>query len=82
MQLSVNLIGVVSQALLKRADGKGRIAAFEVLVAVPAIRNLIREAKTHQIGSLLQVGAKQGMQTLDQALANLVGQNTVTYEEA
>jgi twitching motility protein PilT len=82
MQLSVNLIGVVSQALLKRCDRKGRIAAFEVLVAVPAVRNLVREAKTHQIGSLIQVGAKHGMQTLDQALARLVAQRAVTYEEA
>ncbi|MCC6445445.1 MAG: type IV pilus twitching motility protein PilT [Armatimonadetes bacterium] len=82
MQISVNLVGVISQTLLKRADGKGRVAAFETLVAVPAIRNLIREAKTHQIGSMIQTGMKQGMMSLDQNLANLVKKNLVAYEEA
>jgi twitching motility protein PilT len=64
MQMSVNLVGVVSQTLLKTADGKGRVAAFETMVAVPAIRNLIREAKTHQINSVIQTGARQGMMSL------------------
>jgi len=82
MQLAVNLIGVVSQTLLKRADGQGRVAAFETMVAVPAIRNLIREAKTHQIVSMIQTGARQGMMTLDQCLASLVKSQVVTYEEA
>lgn len=82
MQLAVNLIGVISQSLLKKADGKGRVAAFESLVAVPAIRNLIREAKTFQIGSMIQTGAKQGMMTLDQYLAGLVKKGAVTKDEA
>ena len=82
MQLAVNLIGVISQSLLKRADGKGRVAAFESLVAVPAIRNLIREAKTFQIASMIQTGGKQGMMTLDQYLASLVKKNLVTKAEA
>lgn len=82
MQLSVNLIGVISQTLIKRADGNGRVAAFETLVAVPAIRNLIREAKTFQIASMIQTGLKQGMMTLDQYLAGLVKKGTVTVQEA
>lgn len=81
MQLAVNLLGIVSQTLLKRADGKGRVAAFEVLVAVAAVRNLIREAKTHQLGSMIQTGSKHGMVTLDQSLASLVKRGLITYEE-
>lgn len=82
MQLAVNLIGVVSQTLLKRADGKGRVAAFETLVAVSSIRNMIREAKTFQIASAIQTGAKQGMMTLDQNLAQLAKKGLVTRAEA
>jgi twitching motility protein PilT len=82
MQLSVNLVGIISQTLVKRADGKGRVAAFETLVAVPAIRNLIREAKTFQIGSMIQTGLKQGMMSLDQYLASLVKKGLVTVPDA
>jgi len=82
MQLSVNLVGVMSQILVKRADGQGRVAAFETLVAIPAIRNLIREAKTFQISSLIQTGSRSGMFTLDQYLGSLVKQRLVTAEEA
>lgn len=82
MQLSVNLVGVISQTLCKRADGKGRVAAFEVLVGTSAVRNLIREAKTFQLNSLIQTGTRQGMMTLDQSLASLVKRGIVTYEEA
>jgi twitching motility protein PilT len=82
MQLAVNLVGIVSQTLLKKADGKGRQAAFEIMVAVPSVRNLIREAKTHQIGSLLQTGQKVGMQTLDYHLAQLVRQRAINYDDA
>ncbi len=82
MQLAVNLVGVISQTLLKRKDGKGRVAAYETLVAVPAIRSLIREAKTFQIASMIQTGAKQGMMTLDQYLAALVKKGIVEKEEA
>src|SRR5439155_20176797 len=74
MQLSVNLIGVMSQILVRRADGQGRVAAFETMVAIPAIRNLIREAKTFQIGSIIQTGARSGLFTLDQNLGSLVKQ--------
>ncbi len=82
MQLSVNMVGVISQTLVKRKDGKGRVAAFEMLVASPAVRNLIRENKSYQIGSIIQTGAKQGMQTLDQSLAKLVGAGLVTEQDA
>ena len=82
MQMSVNLIGVVSQTLLKTADGQGRVAAFETMVAIPAIRNLIREAKTHQISSAIQTGARHGMMSLDQNLAELARKRMVKFEDA
>ncbi len=82
MQLSVNLVGVLSQTLVKRSDGRGRAAAFEVLVATSAVRNLIRESKTYQINSLIQTGARQKMNTLDQSLANLVEKGVVDEEDA
>ena len=80
-QLAGTLQGVVCQTLCKTADGKGRVAAVEVMVATPAIRNLIREGKTHQIYSSLQAGAQFGMQTLDQHLAELVRAHRITYEQ-
>lgn len=82
MQLSVNLVGVLSQTLIKRSDGRGRVAAFETLVATNAIRNLIRENKSYQIGSMIQTGAKSKMQTLDQCLTILVERGLVTVEDA
>lgn len=82
MQLAVNLVGVISQTLVKRKDGKGRVAAFETLVAIPSIRNLIRESKTFQIASMIQTGSRQGMMTLDQYLAALVRKGVVDAHEA
>ncbi len=82
MQLSVNLVGVLSQTLVKTADRKGRVAAFETMEAIPAIRNLIREAKTHQIRSIIQTGSKRGMFVLDQHLAQLVIDGIADYESA
>lgn len=82
MQLSVNLVGVISQTLIKRKDGRGRAAAFETLVATGAVRNLIRENKSYQIGSLIQTGAKAKMNTLDQSLVRLVEGGIVEYEDA
>ena len=78
VQLSVALQGIVTQQLLPTADGLSRCAATEVLVPTPAIRNLIREGKTHQIYSALQTGGTHGMQTMDSALADLVRQNRIT----
>ncbi|HWC26213.1 MAG TPA: type IV pilus twitching motility protein PilT [Solirubrobacteraceae bacterium] len=82
VQLSVALQGIITQQLLPTADGAGRIAACEVLLATPAIRNLIREGKTHQIYSSLQTGASIGMQTMDAALATLVRQGKITQKLA
>jgi twitching motility protein PilT len=82
MQLSVNLVGVVSQTLVKRIDGRGRAAAFEVLVATGAVRNLVRERKLYQIQSIIQTGARAKMQTLDQSLTSLVDRGLVSIEEA
>jgi twitching motility protein PilT len=82
VQLSVALQGIVTQQLLPTADGAGRVAACEVLLATPAIRNLIREGKTHQIYSSLQTGASLGMQTMDAALATLVRSGKITQKLA
>jgi twitching motility protein PilT len=82
VMLSGALQGVVCQQLVKTADGKGRVVACEVMVATPAIRNLIREGKTHQIYSALQAGAKHGMQTMDAHLAELVRKGRITYDTA
>ncbi|MEZ0492948.1 type IV pilus twitching motility protein PilT [Kineococcus sp. TBRC 1896] len=79
-QLAGAIQGVVCQTLCKRADGRGRVVATEVMVATPAIRNLIREGKTHQIGSAMQAGAQYGMHTLDQHLADLVRTRQITFE--
>jgi twitching motility protein PilT len=80
VQLAGALQGIVCQTLCKTADGRGRVAASEVLVATPAIRNLIREGKTHQIYSALQAGAKHGMQTMDQNLAEMVVSGRISYD--
>ncbi|MDR7427292.1 MAG: type IV pilus twitching motility protein PilT [Armatimonadota bacterium] len=82
MQLSLSLEGVLSQTLLPRRDGRGRVAAVEVLRLTPAVRNLIREGKTFQLPSAIQSGAREGMQTLNQALRRLVEEGLVSYEEA
>jgi twitching motility protein PilT len=78
MQLSIALQGIVTQQLLPTSDGSGRIAACEVLVPTPAIRNLIREGKTHQIYSALQTSGSVGMQTMDAHLAQLVRTGKIT----
>jgi twitching motility protein PilT len=82
VQLSVALQGIVTQQLLPKADGQGRICACEILVPTPAVRNLIREGKTHQIYSALQTGGQFGMQTMDAALAQLVREHKITRELA
>ncbi|MDE0573040.1 type IV pilus twitching motility protein PilT [Demequina sp. B12] len=81
-QLATAIQGVVCQSLLRRADGPGRAVAVELMVATPAIRNLIREGKTHQIYTSLQAGASQGMQSMDQHLAELVKAGTVSFDDA
>lgn len=79
--LSNILEGVLSQTLLPTTDGKGRIAAVEVMVATPAIRNLIREAKTHQIPGVIETSQRLGMKALDQALMELYQQGKVAMDE-
>ena len=79
--LSESLLGVVAQMLVKKKGG-GRQAALEILLGTPAVKNLIREGKTHQIPSVMQVSGKAGMQTLEAALVELVTAGTVTIEEA
>src|SRR5687768_17409863 len=82
-QLSLVLEGVVSQTLLPKASGSGRVVAMEILVPTPAIRNLIRDDKVHQIYSSMQAGQeKMGMQTMNQSLATLVQRRAITREEA
>jgi twitching motility protein PilT len=81
-QLSIALQGIVTQQLLPTTDGQGRICACEVLVPTPAVRNLIREGKTHQLYSALQTGGSSGMQTMDAALADLVRRQKITRELA
>jgi twitching motility protein PilT len=82
VQLASSLQGICTQQLLPTTDGHGRVAACEVLVATPAIRNLIREAKTHQIYSMLQAGGKYGMVTMDMSLAKLVGSRQISLDVA
>jgi len=79
-QLAGAIQGVVCQTLCRTADGKGRVVAVEVMMATPAVRNLIREGKTHQIYSAMQAGAKHGMQTMDQHLADLFNKGRITYD--
>jgi twitching motility protein PilT len=82
IQLSGILEGIISQTLLPKASGSGRVCAMEILVATPAIRSLIREGKNQQIPSMIQTGGQLGMQSLDTALKNLVQNGIVTFEEA
>jgi twitching motility protein PilT len=80
--LSESLQAVISQTLLKTKDGSGRVAAHEIMLGTPAIRNLIRENKVAQMYSSIQTGAKEGMQTLDQNLQELVRRGLVAMDEA
>jgi twitching motility protein PilT len=82
-QLSLVIEGIVCQALLPRADGKGRVCSLEILVPTPGIRNLIREDKVHQIYSAMQTGQeKLGMQTMNQSLATLYFRRQITLDTA
>ncbi len=80
--LSESLTAVISQVLCKRKDGAGRVAAYEVMVGTPAVRNLIREGKVTQLYSAIQTGRAAGMQTLDQSLATFVQQGLIDTREA
>jgi twitching motility protein PilT len=80
-QLSNILMAIVSQRLIPSIGG-GRVAAAEILIATPAVRNIIREGKSHQLEAVIQTGAEFGMQSMDKELARLVHEGTITYEEA
>jgi len=82
VQLAVNLVGIVSQVLVKRPNGQGRVAAFEVLVATSAVRNLIRESKTYQLPSVIQTASNHGMVDLDQSLARLAAEGLADPDDA
>jgi twitching motility protein PilT len=82
VQLSTTLQGVVTQQLVPTTDGLGRVAAVEVLVCTPAVRNLIREGKTHQIYSSMQAGGRYGMQTMDMSLAQHIKAGRVSQQVA
>ena len=82
VQLSSTVIAVISQTLIPRQDTPGRIAAFEVMISTPAIANLIREGKTHQIPSELQTGAKHGSRNLDSHLLELYSKGIISYDDA
>ncbi len=82
IQLAASLQGVASQVLVPTADGKGRVAAIEVMSVTPAVRNLIREGKVHQIRSAIQSGGRHGMQTMEQSLAALVKNGRIALGDA
>ena len=80
--LSDGLRAVIAQVLFKRIDVKGRVPALEILIANPAVRNLIREGKTHQINSMIQTGKKYGMQLLDDAIMELFEKRRISADDA
>ena len=82
VQIAATLEGVVTQQLLPKAGGQGRVAACEVLISTPAARNLIREGKTHQLYTVMQTGGKFGMQTMNSSLADLVRRGEISRELA
>jgi twitching motility protein PilT len=82
VQIAATLEGIVTQQLLPKACGQGRIAACEVLITTPAARNLIREGKTFQLYTVMQTGAQQGMQTMNSSLADLVRRGQITRDMA
>jgi len=81
LQVADVLIGVLAQQLIPLFDHKGRVAAVEVMVGTPAVKNLIRESKTHQLPTLIQTGAKYGMKTMDMALKELYNRQKISREE-
>jgi twitching motility protein PilT len=82
IQLSMVLEAVITQCLLPRIDGTGRVAAFEILIATAAVRNLIRMGKSHELVNVIHLSTKDGMQTLDQSLAKLIKSQLISQETA
>jgi twitching motility protein PilT len=81
IQLANTILGIFSQQLVPKADESGRVLASEVLVANPAVRNLIRENKAHQLQTVMQTGASQGMITMEKSLAAFADRGIITREE-
>jgi twitching motility protein PilT len=79
-QLAACIVAVVAQRLLPRADGKGRIACFEIMLGTPPIQALIRDNRTHQLLTAIETGARDGMLTMDKALMNLYNKNLITRQ--
>jgi len=82
MQIAGSLLGIIAQTLIPTLDEKGRVPALEIMIANPAIKNLIREGKVHQIPSTIQTSKKDGMQSLDQSLKDLVMDGKISQEDA
>jgi twitching motility protein PilT len=82
IQLAAVIKGIISQQLLPRIDGNGRIASLEIMMATSAIQNMIREGKTHQMESSIQTGARYGMKTMDMSLSELYKKGLISYESA
>jgi twitching motility protein PilT len=82
VQLSMELLGVVSQQLIPKTGGRGRVLATEFLIVNHAVRSLIREQKIHQIYSVIQTGQKEGMRTMNQSLFELYQQRVISLEDA
>ncbi len=82
IQLSFVLLGILAQQLIPKASGHGRVLATEVLIATPAVRSLVREAKTHQLYSVIQTSQKEGMRTMNQTLFELYNKKLISYEDA
>jgi twitching motility protein PilT len=74
-------MAICSQRLVPTIGG-GRVAAAEILIATPAVRNIVREGKTHQLDAVIQTGAEHGMQSMDKTLVSLIHAGTITYDEA
>ncbi|HXK45052.1 MAG TPA: ATPase, T2SS/T4P/T4SS family, partial [bacterium] len=81
VMLSVSILAIISQILLRRVDKPGRVAAFEIMIATPSIQNLIRERKTYRIMSDIQTGMKMGMMTLDACLMKLFKEGKIAFED-
>jgi twitching motility protein PilT len=82
IMVSESLRGIISQQLVPRADGQGRVLALETLTNTPAVANVIREAKTYMLPGIIQTGKKQGMQLMDDALVDLYDRGFISAEEA
>ena len=82
IQLAESILGIIAQTLLPTIDGEGRVPVVELMIATPAIRNIIREEKVHMMASIIQMGKKEGMISLDQSLKILLSEGKISREDA